>query len=89
MKEDRKDFVSGFVLGGLLGVLLGVVLAPKPGSETREDLLKKFGELKGMVSSDLVEKVRNLTVKKKNTVKKSSKKSVGKAEGKSTNRTKK
>ncbi len=41
MAEDSDTLVP-FLLGGLLGCVAGLLLAPKPGKETREDLLAWF-----------------------------------------------
>ena len=35
------SFVTGFVLGGVIGAVVGILLAPKPGSETRTELLER------------------------------------------------
>jgi gas vesicle protein len=38
--------LAGIGLGALIGAAAGVLLAPKAGSDTREDLAEKFKELK-------------------------------------------
>lgn len=48
--EDKNALVyllAGFGLGALLGGIAGLLFAPKPGSETREQLGGKLKELKG------------------------------------------
>lgn len=37
-------FLAGIVIGGLTGVLVAILTAPKPGSETREELVSKARE---------------------------------------------
>ena len=37
--DSGLSFVSGFLLGGLVGGVVGMLLAPKPGEETRADLV--------------------------------------------------
>ena len=39
--DSGLSFVSGFLLGGLVGGVVGMLLAPKPGEETRADLVGK------------------------------------------------
>jgi gas vesicle protein len=39
-------FVLGMVFGGIIGAAVGVLMAPKPGSETREDLKGLTEDLK-------------------------------------------
>lgn len=41
IKAKKKNGVGKFVLGALVGAGLGVLLAPKSGSETREELKEK------------------------------------------------
>lgn len=36
------SFMSGLALGLLIGLLTAILLAPKPGSETREDVVELF-----------------------------------------------
>lgn len=43
-------FLAGVGLGALVGAAAGLLLAPKSGAETREDLAKKFEELKHKVT---------------------------------------
>jgi gas vesicle protein len=42
-------FLAGVGVGALIGAAAGILLAPKSGAETREDLVRKFDELKGKV----------------------------------------
>ena len=37
--DSGLSFVSGFLLGGVVGAVVGMLLAPKPGEETRADLV--------------------------------------------------
>ena len=39
--DDGGNFMTGFVLGGIIGAVVGILLAPKPGLETRADLLEQ------------------------------------------------
>lgn len=39
--------LAGVGLGALIGAAAGLLFAPKPGTETRDDLSNKFKELKG------------------------------------------
>lgn len=48
--DDKNALVyllAGFGLGAIVGAAAGVLFAPKSGSEVRDDLGHKFGELKG------------------------------------------
>lgn len=53
-ESDEKNvmlyFLAGVGLGALVGAAAGLLLAPKSGAETREDLVKKFDDLKNKVS---------------------------------------
>jgi gas vesicle protein len=44
-------FLAGVGLGALIGAAAGLLLAPKAGAETREDLGRKFEDLKGKVTT--------------------------------------
>ena len=44
MKKTKKR--KGLLAGLVIGAGLGVLFAPKKGSETRKDLMRKFDELK-------------------------------------------
>ena len=39
--QSGPGFGTGLIIGGLLGALAGVLLAPKPGDETRAQVLEK------------------------------------------------
>ena len=41
-----SSFVSGFLFGGIIGAVVGILLAPRPGSETRSDLLDQSEEFR-------------------------------------------
>ena len=40
-EKNGGGFVTGLLIGGIIGGLVGLLLAPKSGSETRAELLKK------------------------------------------------
>lgn len=46
--NDGPGFVTGLLLGTALGAAISILLAPRPGHETREQLLEKGSELKGV-----------------------------------------
>lgn len=54
-ESDDKNvmlyFLAGVGLGALVGAAAGLLLAPKSGAETREDLVKKFDDLKSKVTT--------------------------------------
>jgi gas vesicle protein len=52
---DGKGLLAGLLLGVGLGATLGVMYAPRPGSETREQL----AETAGTVKESLAERVRS------------------------------
>jgi gas vesicle protein len=37
--DNGGGFVIGFLLGGVIGAVVGILLAPKPGSETRAEIM--------------------------------------------------
>ena len=49
-------FLAGVGVGALIGAAAGLLLAPKPGTETREELSHKFDDLKHRVSDWVREK---------------------------------
>lgn len=40
-KETGGGFSTGLILGAIIGTVAGILMAPKPGSETRSELLEK------------------------------------------------
>ncbi len=48
-----KKFGLGIILGALVGVVTGLLTAPKSGKETRDDIKKKAGEVKGTAERKL------------------------------------
>ena len=44
--QSGPGFGSGLIIGSLLGALAGVLLAPKPGDETRAQVLEKTAVLR-------------------------------------------
>jgi gas vesicle protein len=57
-KSVMLYFLAGVGVGSLIGAAAGILLAPKAGSETREELAHKFDDLKGRVT-DWVKEKRN------------------------------
>ena len=57
MANDKGGgFSTGLILGAILGTVAGILMAPKPGSETRSELLEKsdYWREKAEKLSDLV-----------------------------------
>ncbi len=50
-ENEEKNVViyllAGVGLGAIIGLAAGMLFAPKAGSETREDIARKFKEIKG------------------------------------------
>ena len=64
--DDRNGLVfllAGFGLGALLGALAGILFAPKPGSETREELAHKLKEAKDKTEDWITEQRAKRTTK--------------------------
>ena len=40
-KDNGGSFSVGLILGAIIGTVAGILMAPKPGSETRSELLEK------------------------------------------------
>ena len=55
--DSGGSFVAGFLMGGIVGTVVGILLAPKPGSETRADLLEQ-SELLRTRAEELAARVR-------------------------------
>lgn len=49
-KNVMLYFLAGVGVGALIGAAAGLLLAPKSGAETREDLARKFDELKHKIA---------------------------------------
>jgi len=59
---EKSEFSAGLLIGGLIGLGLGLLYAPKPGSETREELRGKADEVGGRLrdtAQDVSERVRS------------------------------
>jgi gas vesicle protein len=50
-------FATGFMIGAIVGAVVGILVAPKPGSETRADLLAQSEDLRAR-AEELAAKVR-------------------------------
>lgn len=62
MKKTKKR--KGLLAGLVIGAGLGVLFAPKKGSETRKDLMRKFDELKNKAKDiDIAEVKENINIK--------------------------
>ena len=75
-----KNGCEKFVLGALIGVGIGVLIAPKKGSETREDLKKKIDELlqkvKEIDKDEVKKQIEDKLTKLKNDIKELDKEKV-------------
>lgn len=75
-----KNGCGKFVLGALIGVGIGVLIAPKKGSETREDLKKKIDELlqkvKEIDKDEVKKQIEEKLTKLKNDIKELDKEKV-------------
>jgi len=60
-KGTMLYFLAGVGVGALIGAAAGILLAPKPGTETREELSHKFEDLKGRVNDWVREKKNKVT----------------------------
>ena len=40
-KDSGGGFSTGLILGAIIGTVAGILMAPKPGSETRSELIEK------------------------------------------------
>lgn len=55
-KEDSSfNFALGILAGVVGGIIAGVLLAPKPGSETREELKEAFDDFKEKYSPEIIQ----------------------------------
>lgn len=58
-----KSGMATFLTGGLIGATLGILLAPKKGSETREEIKTKYNDmianLKNLTTEEVVEKLND------------------------------
>ena len=57
-ESDKNSLIyllAGFGLGALIGALAGLLLAPKAGSETRDELTTKVKDIKGKTEEWLSE----------------------------------
>ena len=58
MANDNGGFTTGLLVGGILGTIIGIMIAPKPGSQTRSELLNRsesFRDRAENISSSVVE----------------------------------
>jgi gas vesicle protein len=53
MSENRTgDWLQGLLIGGLVGVIVGLLLAPKSGTELRDDISVKAKDLADKVKGE-------------------------------------
>ena len=60
MANDNGGFTTGLLVGGILGTIIGIMIAPKPGSQTRSELLNRsesFRDRAENISSSVVESI--------------------------------
>ncbi|MCO5216790.1 MAG: YtxH domain-containing protein [Thermomicrobiales bacterium] len=60
VQEESDGFLPGLLLGVVLGAILALIFAPKSGQDTREQIVHKVEDLKGMVSGqtdDVIETI--------------------------------
>ncbi len=60
-KGTMLYFLAGVGVGALIGAAAGILLAPKPGTETRQELTHKFEDIKGRVTDWVREKKNKVT----------------------------
>ncbi len=54
-KNAMLYLLAGVGLGAIIGLAAGMLFAPKSGAETREDIARKFKELKGKTEEWIAE----------------------------------
>ena len=60
MANDNGGFTTGLLVGGILGTIIGIMIAPKPGYQTRSELLNRsesFRDRAENISSSVVESI--------------------------------
>ena len=64
MASDNSGpgFGTGLLLGGIIGALAGLLLAPKPGEETRAQVMEGTAGLRGM-AEELADYLREMSVR--------------------------
>ena len=62
---EKSEFSAGLLIGGLIGVGLGLLFAPKPGSETREELRGTAQDVSDRVRSRVRESAGEIATKMK------------------------
>ncbi len=45
--DSRSSWLLSFILGGLVGAAIALLMAPKPGRQTRQDLLDLATDARG------------------------------------------
>jgi gas vesicle protein len=64
-KDDfAKGIITGALIGGLAGVVVGILIAPKSGSETRQEIAEKAKDFADKVQDEydvLYDKARRST----------------------------
>ncbi|HET6781398.1 MAG TPA: YtxH domain-containing protein [bacterium] len=62
---EKAEFSAGLLIGGLIGLGLGLLFAPKPGSETREELGGRAQDVSDRVRSRVRESAGEIATKMK------------------------
>ena len=55
--NHNSGFTTGLIIGGIIGVVAGILSAPKPGAQTRSELLEKTDDIK-VKAEDLTSSLR-------------------------------
>jgi gas vesicle protein len=61
--DDFSSFMSGVTMGVIAGVVAGLLLAPKPGTETKEDIKRAWQKLTDEAEDTYAKAVKKLNRK--------------------------